>query len=478
MSNLYSPTLADDTQPPRSLLTIDPMGDFSLIPTFVVFGAALLALILGLRWLRTRARRGIAARTGRLLPEPGDTTAGRPGTVQLGSAPPEIPGGAPVRLPLDDLLKQADIQLVRMDDAIRDAADELEFARAEFGDASIHEFTDALATARGRASEAFALKQQLDDAYPDTEQQKRDWAKRILGLSDAALALVTAQSRAFERLRRLETSAPDALRRVRDTVEGGRRRMPLATATLTELSDAYDADALASVSGNDTAAARAFDEAEILAAEAEASLATSSIAPVTRAVQSAEAAARTGLALLDAIERHRTALLEARQARRAALDAAATQLTEAARLRDSIEDADAVARIADAAAALQQAVATSRERRHAHPMADVDALSAAAAQLDRTLAVARTAQQRLDSAREALVGAVAIATSHIGTARDVISGRRTRVGTDARTRLAAAERELDLARAESDPVAALDGARRAATLATDADALARYDALH
>ena len=37
-------------------------------------------------------------------------------------------------------------------------------------------------------------------------------------------------------------------------------------------------------------------------------------------------------------------------------------------------------------------------------------------------------------------------------------------------------RQLALAEAEADPVAALDAARRAMTHATDADALARFDA--
>ena len=77
--------------------------------------------------------------------------------------------------------------------------------------------------------------------------------------------------------------------------------------------------------------------------------------------------------------------------------------------------------------------------------------------------------------RTALAGALRIAESHIGTADSFISGRRGRIGPDARTRLASARRELELARLEADPVAALDAARRAATLATDADALARYD---
>jgi hypothetical protein len=156
--------------------------------------------------------------------------------------------------------------------------------------------------------------------------------------------------------------------------------------------------------------------------------------------------------------------------------AAGAQIAEATRMRDSIEDPDAVGEIVAASAELDSVAKAAATRSPAHPVADLDALSAASGALDELLDVARSAQQRLDSARVALVGAIEIATSHIDTASNYISGRRGLVGPDARTRLAAAERELALARLESDPVAALDGARRAATLATDADALARYDA--
>ena len=59
---------------------------------------------------------------------------------------------------------------------------------------------------------------------------------------------------------------------------------------------------------------------------------------------------------------------------------------------------------------------------------------------------------------------------------DYIDGHRAGVGADARTRLAEAQRQLMLAQNESDPVNALDIARRAQTDARDADALAKYSA--
>ncbi|MCS5717460.1 hypothetical protein N1027_04845 [Herbiconiux sp. CPCC 205763] len=424
------------------------MGDFSLIPSLIVFAVVVVALIVGLSFLRRRARRRIA---------------------------PQI-GHAPARVEVSDLIRSANIQLVQMDDAIRDADVELQFAIAEFGPETTHEFADAITTAKSRASEAFALKQRLDDSVPDSEQQQRDWSKRILSLSDSAHALVTAQSRAFERRRRQETTAPDSLRRVRDDIATGRSRLPAATASSDALAAAYAAEAVAPVVGRTDAARSAFDEAERLIDDATTSLEASPLTPVASQVQAAEAAVRRGSDLLDSIDRMRDSLRAALTSRDDAVAAARSLIVEASRLRDTIEDADAVARIVAASSALDDVARTAATRSPPHPTADLDALGTATSRLDETLAVARTAQQRLDSARSALVGAVRIADSHIRTASDFISARRGAVGTDARTRLAAAERELALAQVEADPVAALDGARRAATLATDADALARYDA--
>jgi chromosome segregation ATPase len=435
---------------------MDRMGDFSLLPSLIVLGVVLLGLGAVSTVLRRRSARGRA--------------------TSRGSAP--AVGGAPVRIPVDELLTRANIQLVQMDDSIRDAADELEFARAEFGDPAVRDFEDALATARQRASEAFAIKQRLDDTVPDTEQEQRDWSKRILSLTDSVSALVATHTGAIAERRRAELAAPGTLARLNERIAAVQDRIPLAAATLAELADAYDPDAFADVTGNVQRAAAALDEARAGSTDAATALESAAVAPVARQVQQAEAAVREAQALLDAIDRSRDALREARLARTRALDSAGARLAEAESLRLELDDADAAQAILDAEKRMRDAVDAAARRRPAHPSADVDALATAATALDQALASARTSQQRLDSAREALVGALEIAESHLRTASDLISSRRSGVGTDARTRLAAAERELHLARAESDPVAALDGARRAATLATDADALARYDTLH
>jgi hypothetical protein len=120
-------------------------------------------------------------------------------------------------------------------------------------------------------------------------------------------------------------------------------------------------------------------------------------------------------------------------------------------------------------------VLASRDDAAADPFADRDRVRAARDRLEVARASARNAQGRLDGARGALGGAIAIAESQARVARAAIERGGGRIGVDARTRLAEAERQLLVARQEADPVAALDAARRAAARASDAEALAAYD---
>src|SRR5690554_6464060 len=82
--------------------------------------------------------------------------------------------------------QRANILLVRLDDAVTRGEEELAFAIAQFGRDATGDYARVLASARSRLSEAFTLQQQLDDAYPDTEAQKRDRTARIVHLCQTA----------------------------------------------------------------------------------------------------------------------------------------------------------------------------------------------------------------------------------------------------------------------------------------------------
>ena len=155
----------------------------------------------------------------------------------------------------------------------------------------------------------------------------------------------------------------------------------------------------------------------------------------------------------------------------ASLDA---ELVAARAERDAQDDADSAGALG-AAIGAASAVMAARSEFAGDPFAERDRLRAARDRLEVARAAARNAQGRLDGARGALGGAIAIAESQARVARAAIERGGPRVGADARTRLAEAERQLVIARQEPDPVAALDAARRAASRASDAEALAAFD---
>jgi hypothetical protein len=448
MSNVYSK--ARDGVGPYD----GGMGDFSLLsllPSVVVFGVAIALFVLLVLWLRRRMGR-IRARAAQAAP---------------------AVGGAPQRQSVEELERRAGVQLVQMDDAISDARDELGFAVAEFGEAETQAFAQALETARTRSSEAFALKQRLDDATPDTEQQRRDWSNRIVLLADSAVAAIAAQSSAFERRRRAETAAPAAIDGAERLLETQRSRIPAVHTALTEAEARFAASAVDPVKAGVDRADALLEEAERRLAEARSALESNALAPVSRQVAAAESDVRRAERLLDAGDGIDESLAGSLKRADEAADEARSRLDEAARIRETATDPTNAAAITVAITTLTSTIAPAEGL--PDPVRRIDAIAAASSTLDAVLAVARSAAQRIEAAREALAGARRIAESHIATAAASIDGGRGRVGVDARTRLAEARRQLEISTDEADPVAALDAARRAATAATDADALAHYD---
>ena len=372
--------------------------------------------------------------------------------------------------------RTAAISLVRADDLIEAATDELGFAIAQFGERATADFAAALDVSKRQLREAFALKQKLDDGVPDTDTQTRQWTEQITRLADEATNRLNAQTREFDTKRVVEQNAPLQLEQLRRRLDRATDRLAGGSATLDRLATSYSASALASISGNVERARTAIDTGRRAADAAAARLAAGATEPVGDQVSAAEQALFTATALLDAIETGEDELHVGFASLGSALGAAETELAEARALRDRHEESEASADLNRVIAAADAVVAELRRPgRVSDPAADLARLREALDGLDVTRSEARNRQLRRDNAREAYVGARLAARSQIGITRDFVTANRGRVGADARTRLAEAERQLALAEAEADPVTALDAARRAMTHATDADALAHYD---
>ncbi|MGR2752976.1 hypothetical protein [Agromyces arachidis] len=412
------------------------------IPSLVVFGAAALALAAGVVALRRAGARR----------ETADRTASR------------------------ELETRAKSRLVRADEAVRDAEQEVRFAEAQFGAETARELEETVERARAWLREAFLLQQRLDDENVDSAAQRRSWSTRIGSLCDSIDRALGGVDAALAGRRAAERGAVADAPAVRERLHRLRARRSDAATALERLGTRFDAAALASAQGAATRADRGLAAAAAALDDAEADLA----APGRPAAAAIGRAAH----LLDLVDVELTAIERAEpdldSAAREASSAAAAldaDLLAARRERDAVTDPDAAAALAAVIGELSPLL-VGRDARAGDPFAERDRLRAARDRLEVARSEARRAEDRLEGARGALPGALAIAESQIAVARAAMERARAFAGADARTRLAEAERQLGIARRDADPVAALDAARRAAARAGDAEALAHYAALH
>lgn len=403
----------------------------------IIAGLAVIALLV---WIVVRARRRSRA-----------TAGGGPGEV-----------AGPRSSSVEELDRSVARRLVQLDDALTTSEQELGFAEAQFGGETVLGFRTALDGARERVAEAFRLRRTLDDAEPDPEPARRAVLERIGALLDEADDLLEEQEEAFDALRDVEQSLPDALAALR-AVEGDlEARAALAAATIERLRGEYAPDAIAAIADTPEQAARllALVREELLDAEAKSVAgATGEAAVAVRAGQLS--AAQLG-GSLDAVDRLADELSAAREA----------LIAQRADLRSGLQAATALPSDAtvSAAAASAEAALRASEGGEADPVDALQAIVLADRRLDEALATAREAGERRRAAAAALDRTLAAARSRILSTAEYIAAHRGGVGATARSALAEAQAQLDAAlRAPDDqPEQAVQAAQRAADLAAQA----------
>lgn len=416
------------------------------VPSLIVFGAAGAAAVAGVMGLRR-----VGARRARA----------------------ELDRGRELEIGAKSLIVQAD-------EALREARAEIGFAEAQFGLQAAARLRRAVERAEGNLREALLLQQRLDDAVPDTAAERRSWSERIAAACRSALGVLDEAQSSLSSARAAERGVAEGLPALRDAVAGLGRRCTEAVEAIDRLGSRFAPSALAAARSDVERARDAVDGAAAELDDATAQGPGTPLAPVLgRAADRLQVAARH-LDLAERIELRLAGAVDEARAERLALD---EEVALARHERDALSSgADAAEPgIAAAASVLGDAVGEAsalvaeRAGERDDPFIRRDRLRAARDRLDAARADARRAAGRLDGARTALGGAIAIAESQLGVARALVERGRAGAGADARTRLAEAERQLVIARQEPDPVAALDAARRAAARANDAEALARYD---
>ncbi|BCJ51998.1 hypothetical protein Asp14428_34730 [Actinoplanes sp. NBRC 14428] len=466
--------------------------------------------------------------------------------------PPPPPRAGP---PTEDLTAQANALLLELDDDLRASQSELDLATAQYGDPETARFRAALEASRQDVAEAFRLRMSLDENPAPDEETRRRTLTEIIARCRAADDRLDAESEAFDRLRDLETRAPQVAAELETRLAALEAALPAATTTATELSRRWSGQTVTAVSGNVDQARERLQFTTSAIARARAALTTPPTpdgaagpasgagadpalgaggtpdaaatpdagpaqhagpasggvsggrAEAALAVRAAEQAVQQAEQLVAAIHRAATDLEAARSAAGALIAELESEIATGRATLSSTSTSGsgsgtaagggpasgspagggiagggmaAPPGLAEAVAGAERTVAEVRGHLAAEqpdPVVAVAALQAADAILDRALAEAQDAAQRLARARAQLTQALPVARAEVATASDFITTRRGAVGTGARASLSEAFRHLALAEslAESDPITALAEAQQAQRQAGAASSAAHSD---
>ncbi|MFE4077906.1 TPM domain-containing protein [Paenarthrobacter sp. YIM B13468] len=403
--------------------------------------------------------------------------AGQASSASYGPQGQELDPLAALSIP--ELRQKSGSLLIEADDAIKSSEQELGFAQAQYGDSAIGNFTKALQEAKAHMTESFKLQQQLDDHIPDTEEQQRTWLGEIIRRSEAALASLRDQKADFDSLRELEKKAPQALATVTAGAREADSRIATAEQSLEGLRSKYAESALTQVSDNILQAKERLAFVQNAATTAQEKLAAGENSLAAVAVRAAEESLHQTNVLIDAISKTAGSLDEARASLESAVAETSQDLAQARAMIQSGEHPELAGPVAGVEAALGQVKAEIQGGK-IDPIATLTRVETAHQALDQSLSGIRDQQEQARRAQASLQQTIMAAQAQISATSDYITARRGGVGTEARTRLAEAQRNLDyaLSISRNDPVTALTYAQQAHSLAAQAAQLAQADVDH
>ncbi|OBJ00404.1 TPM domain-containing protein [Mycobacterium sp. 1465703.0] len=434
------------------------------VALLVVLAGVLVALAILLLVMRYRGRRrraaGLAA--ARRL-DPTDVNA-------LAAVSPQT---------LDDLSREL---VVDVDNAVRTSANELDLAVAEFGQDRTQPFTRAVTNAKAALSQAFNVRQQLDDAIPETPAQRRELLTQVIVSAARADRELESQTEAFEKLRDLVINAPTKLDSLTQQYVELTSRIAPGEQRLAMLYNDFSAAALTSVSGNVSSAKERLEFADRNIAsgrELAAQAVSGQQTYLVDAVHAAESALGQARALLDAVDNAANDIQHAIDRLPSAMTDIQNDIQRADELLRKTQNAK-TAHTSDLRAARDaaiRAVESARAGASDDPLGAFGQLTKADAALNGLLATTAQEQAAAEQLNRSLEQALFTAQSRVRAVSDYIDTRRGSIGPEARTRLAEAKRHLQAAedKRSTHPAEAVAHAHAASTLAATAQSLANDD---
>ena len=378
---------------------------------------------------------------------------------------------------VEDLRTRAGEALVKADDAVRAADEELSYAQAQFGLSATDAFTQALNAARDHLARSFELRRLLDDDIPETEPQQRQMYTEILQRCTDAVTAITAQEEEFNKRRGLEANLPTTIVETAQRAQETEQAIAMANTLLVTLHATYPDSALTSVSEAPERAGRLLSAGRTALDQARASLEAGQHSTAVEQVRIAQGTIAQAGELAAQVTSTRERLSSAVSDLQAAIASISSDLTDAERLSDQVPEASLAPLVADAEAAITEGRAACGADATGDPLAALDHLTRAEAAIDDALAPARAEEENDSRARASLEARLTRLGSQVDSVTSYITTHRGAVGPSARTALSEAARHASAAFAlrDSDPSAALTEVAAGEPLAAQAQTQAQAD---
>ena len=433
VSGYQSPSSTGSSSSRSSSSRTSSPGSGSMLVMLIIVGGGFIALL-----VHNNSRRSRGA-----------------GTAQTPAQAAKMPG-----MSVAETVTLANRQLLSADEQVRSAADELDFARAQFGIAATDEFARTLEAARAAVARGFERQKQMEDATGDAE--KRSMASAIMRDLGENMNPLSAVQAAFEQRRSEQATLPSRITEASERLVEQRGDLERATAELAAIAGIYPAQMLTSLQDNPEQAhalletAASAIEAAKQAVDTDRALAESTLDTAHRALMMAKHQT-------DAIFSAKSDLDAIRDRLGAAIGSISADLADVTSLRAEPAVFDPL--VADARAAIAEGQAALMN--NGDPLAALEHLRTSEANIDAALAPLRSQRENAEKARANAQAQISLAETAFERAERYVQGRRGAIDLSVRSTLHDSEQSLKAARAaiSSDPA-------KASALASDARAKA------
>lgn len=358
------------------------------------------------------------------------------------------------------LTNQSSTLLLQADELVRSATDELDFARAQFGETKTDAYAKALSAAQAGIAKAFTSQQTMNEA--SDSRSRTEAALTLQHELNQVMPALVEQQKAFSQLRDEEASVPTQATDVKTRILEAIAALPSVEAELTALQTLYSSTTVASLMDNPQQARALLDSASAAANQA-SSLATSDPSAALVQLDIARRALAMAGHQTEAIMSAKHDLAAANEVLTKAIASITSDLSDVTTLKaDSAAFAPLVAEAQKAVAEAQSARTGSGD-----PLAALENLRLAESQLDAALEPLRSQADARERKVQAARNAVSDAQAQYARANSYIQGRRGVIPLDVRSKLAEAKAELDQAVAliQTDPDQATTLAKSARSVA-------------